>query len=473
VRPRATLLVKLLVALVLPVVALFTLFAFVAYQVSRRDLDGELGRRLEAIAASAATQIRDAKYLSELSPGDEHEPLYEQAVARLGALAQSTQARLFLIDHAFGSRADTKEAVAIGTPNRRAELDRAELQRVFDGKLAASVTFEGNDGAWYKTGYAPVMGPDKAVVLAVGAEAPASYFDRLADLRTRLLAWDAGLAAVSVLAAAIATLLITRNIRRLAGAAERIGAGDLRVPIAIPSRDELGTLAQTMERMRVQLAERDAKRQQMLAGIAHEVRNPLAGMTLFAGILRDDLPEGPEGDEWRGHVRKIERELGYLERVVNDFLEYARRPKPELADVPLPELLAEVAQMASTPELTVAVAGEVPPLARADRGQLRRALLNLARNAVQAATSAGNSGDDAVRLLARRAGDTLVVSVWNRGKEIPPEQSGKLFEPFYTTREKGTGLGLAFARDIAADHGGKIELTSAGGETTFSIVLPI
>ena len=80
--------------------------------------------------------------------------------------------------------------------------------------------------------------------------------------------------------------------------------------------------------MRRQLAERDAKMQQMLAGIAHEVRNPLAGMTLFAGILSDELPAG---DERRGHVEKIQRELGYLERVVNDFLEYARRPRPELA----------------------------------------------------------------------------------------------------------------------------------------------
>jgi signal transduction histidine kinase len=463
------LLVKLLVALVLPVVALFTLFAFVAYQVSRRDLDSELGRRLEAIAASAATQIRDAKYLSELSPGDEHAALYEQAVARLGALAQATSAHLFLIDRQFGARGDSKEPLAIGTQNRRAELDRAELARVFDGKQAASVTFEGNDGAWYKTGYAPVRGPDKTVVLALGAEAPASYFDRLDDLRTRLFAWGAGLAAVSVLAAVIATLLITRNIRHLASAAERIGAGDLRVPVAVPSRDELGTLAKTMERMRVQLAERDAKMQQMLAGIAHEVRNPLAGMTLFAGILRDEIAET---DERRGHVLKIERELGYLERVVNDFLEYARRPKPELGDVPIPELLAEVAQLASTPEITVAVAPGGPDLARADRGQLRRALLNLARNAVQAAAAAGHSGGDVVRLSARTAGDTLVLSVWNRGKEIPPETSGKLFEPFYTTREKGTGLGLAFARDIAADHGGKIDLVSADGETTFSIVLP-
>jgi signal transduction histidine kinase len=223
-----------------------------------------------------------------------------------------------------------------------------------------------------------------------------------------------------------------------------------------------------MDRMRLQIAERDARMQQMLAGIAHEVRNPLAGMTLFAGILRDELPEG---DERRGHVLKIQRELGYLERVVNDFLEYARRPKPELADVPLGDLLAEVAQMASTDDVAIAV--DVTAItAHADRGQLRRALINLAKNAVQAATSSGQRGDDVVKLSATTSDSELAIAVWNRGKEISAATSGKLFEPFFTTREKGTGLGLAFVREIVADHGGRIDVTSASGETTFTVVLP-
>jgi signal transduction histidine kinase len=312
-------------------------------------------------------------------------------------------------------------------------------------------------------------GADKTVYLALGAQAHAKYFTSLADLRDRLLLWGAGLAAISVIAAVLATLLITRNVRKLAAAAERIGAGDLRAPVPVASHDEIGLLGETMDRMRKQLAERDAKMQQMLAGIAHEVRNPLAGMTLFADILKDELPAG---DERRGHVDKIQRELGYLERVVNDFLEYARRPRPELATVPLPELFAEVAQMASTPDITIRVEPGGPADVQADRAQLRRALLNLARNAVQAATAAEHRGDSVVTLSARTQGSEQWLGVWNRGKEISPETSGRLFEPFYTTREKGTGLGLAFVRDIAADHGGRVELTSADGETTFSIVLP-
>ena len=468
-RFRAPIFVKLLGALVLPVVILFVLFAVVAYEVSRHDLDEELGRRLTAIAASAATQVR-GKYLAEASPGDETARAYQNVQKKLELVSQATGARLFVLDKRFDARADTSKDAAIGMHYYRAELDRTELAQVFGaGASRSSVTFEGNDLVTYKTGYAPVRASETEpeIVLALGAQAPASYFSRLSDLRTRLFAGGAGLAAVSVLAAVLATFLITRNVRRLAAAAERIGAGDLHAPVSIKTRDELGLLGDTMDRMRIQLAERDAKMQQMLAGIAHEVRNPLAGMTLFAGILRDEIEPG---DERRGHVDKIQRELDYLERVVNDFLEYARRPKPELATVEIDELFAEVIQLAPS-ELEVASQIDIS-IVSADRGQLRRALLNLTRNAIQAATTAGHTGAGNVRLAARKSGDTVELSVWNRGREISPETSGKLFEPFFTTREKGTGLGLAFVRDIAADHGGKVTVTSADGETTFVISLP-
>src|SRR5262249_53564708 len=153
-----------------------------------------------------------------------------------------------------------------------------------------------------------------------------------------------------------------------------------------------GVLAATMETMRTQLAERDARTQQMLAGIAHEVRNPLAGIQLYAGILRDELA----GDERAAHAVKIDREAGYLERVVREFLDYARRPPPERAELDAGALVREVAELAA-PEaaaagLALAVDGDAAVPLAADAGQLRRALLNLVRNAIQAAAAAGEAG---------------------------------------------------------------------------------
>ena len=332
--------------------------------------------------------------------------------------------------------------------------------------VASIITFEGEDGVRHKAGYAPLRDDSGAVVLVVGAEAPAAYFGRLDDLRDSLLLWGAGLVVVVLVASLGVTLLITRPVRRLAGAAERIGRGDLEAPVGLRSHDELGVLAETMDRMRGQLRDRDARMQQMLAGIAHEVRNPLAGMTLFTGILRDELGD----DARRAHVEKIARELVYLERVVVEFLDYARRPAPELAPVEARPLLEEVAQLvaadAEAAGVEVAVSGD--GVLRGDAGQLRRALLNLARNAVQAATP----GDGpAVRLSARRDGGSIHLDVWNRGAEIPAAERERIFEPFFTTREKGTGLGLAFVREIALDHGGSVDVTSANGETRFRVTL--
>jgi signal transduction histidine kinase len=476
VRPRPTILVKLLLAFVLPTAVLFAAFAVVAHEVTRRDLDDELGTRLEAVAAAAATHVR-GKYLLDLGSGDESERAFQNVMRKLEAVAAATGADLYVFDRQYTSRADTK-GVAIGTHYFRVELDRHELARVFDrGALAHSVTFEGDDGRTYKAGYAPIRASETEpeIVLAIGAQAPAQYFARLGELRRSLLWWGGLLVAVVFAATLGATLLITRPVRRLAAAAERIGRGDLAAPIEMASGDELGTLALTMDRMRQQLAERDAHMQRMLAGIAHEVRNPLAGMTLFAGILRDELPAGAAGEDCRGHVAKIERELTYLERVVSEFLEYARRPPPERRRVAVDELVREVAQLATTAEVAVTVevsadASTAPPQLFGDPAQLRRALLNIAQNAVQATAAAGRK--EPVRISVRTEARAAVIEIANPGANLPEDVRARMFEPFFTTREKGTGLGLAFCKEIITSHGGEIRATVSDDETRFTIELP-
>jgi signal transduction histidine kinase len=461
-RPRPTILVKLLIAFAAPTLALFALFAYVAWDVARRDLDAELGTRMTAIAASAASQLGGAKYLVKLEAGNEQDTRRVQLQGRLAELERATGAKLAVFDREFRSRLDTDAAVEIGAEYFRFELDRVEIGRVFDegAPVASEVTFEGDDGRRYKAGYAPMRGDGDEVVLVVAAQAPAGYFARLDEMRASLFWWGAGLAVVVLLASVLVTVLITRPVRLLAGAAERIGRGDLDAPVAVRARDELGVLAGTMERMRAQLRERDARMQQMLAGIAHEVRNPLAGMTLFTGILREEVTE-----EQRAHVDKIARELGYLERVVQEFLDFARRPPPEKTDLDARDLLEEVAQVVSTDTVELAVDADLT--IHGDRAQLHRALLNLARNAVQYAEPGST-----VRLRAVRHGDEVHLEVTNRGPTIPTDRIDKIFEPFFTTREKGTGLGLAFVREIAQDHGGRVDVTSADGETRFRVMLP-
>jgi signal transduction histidine kinase len=472
---RLPILVKLLVAFALPTMALFSVFAVVAHEVARRDLEAELGTRLSALAATAALEIR-GKYLVDLQPGEIEDRAYLRARRVLEAVRASTGvARLYVFDRAFASRVDTGDT-PIGATHFQAELHRHELGRVFErGEAVSSVLFEGTDGRLYKAGYAPVRASESEdeIVLALGVDAPAIYFERLAALRQSLLGYGALLALVVIAVAVVVAARITRPLRHLAAAAERIGKGDLGAAIARTSHDELGLLADTMEDMRRELAARSEKMQLMLSGIAHEVRNPLGGIKLFTGILRDEIEAG---DDRRRHVDRIDRELTYLETVVTEFLEYARRPAPELGNVDLASLMADVVEVARADAERAGVplvldTDAEPARCRADAGQVRRAALNLVRNAIQA--SAGVDEPE-VRVSVRGAGrdGQAVLAVHNRGREIPEEVRARMFEPFFTTREKGTGLGLAFVREMVSDHGGAIEVRCAGGETVFEVRLP-
>lgn len=462
-------LAKLLGAYLVPTVATFAGFGVLAHWVAKRSLEEELGHRLTAVAAAAAAEIADEN-VALLQPGDEQTRTYRNLKKRLDQLEGAAQvARIYVFASDGTSRVDTR-AQPIGERYYRLDADRAELRKVFQGGQAASVLFKGRDGMLYKTGYAPLRAEDGTVPFAVGVDGAASLYEQLAGFRHTLVAVGlGGTLAVVALSVLVARLLV-RPVKRLERAAARIGAGDLERAVDVPSRDEIGLVAETLEAMRRQLQSRDERMQMMLAGIAHEVRNPLGGMELYAGLLRDDLAD--DGDKL-AHVKKIERELERLKTIVSDFLEFARRPKPELKAHDVADLLAEVRDLTvaqAQPKRVQVTVDSEPARAACDAGQLRRALLNLAHNAVQACPADGTGH---VRLGCARAGGQVRVTVGDTGPGIDPALLDKIWTPFYTTKQQGTGLGLAFVRDIVLDHGARIDVASQPGQgTTFTLTLP-
>ncbi len=461
-RPAPTILGKLLLAYVAPTLILFAAFGWFSYDLLRRDLDDALGTRLAAIAGATAQRVRP-EYLLAM---DETSAAARELTRRdlVDALRATGAHRMYVFGPAHTSLCDTRGDVPVGQRYHELELDRHELARVFAGAATSSVLFTGSDGRLYKAGYAPLRRGDE-IVAALRVEAAAEYFAELNALTRRLVSFGAALGAIVVVASFVVAARLTRPLRRLAADAARIGRGDLEGPIGPGGSDEIGVLARTLEDMRGSLRARDERLQMMLAGIAHEVRNPLGGIELYAGILREELAGDPEK---LGHLRRIQRELGYLEVVVSDFLEYARRPKPELRAIELGALAREleeiVAADAAGAGVTLRVDTAKAGTAAADPAQLRRALLNLLRNAVQA-TPRGGQVDLEVTGTRLRVGDT--------GAGIPEERLARIFTPFFTTKEKGTGLGLAFVREIIGDHGGTLDVHSEVGRgTTFTIELP-
>lgn len=225
-------------------------------------------------------------------------------------------------------------------------------------------------------------------------------------------------------------------------------------------------------RMKTQTArnERLAAMGEMAAGLAHQLRTPLAAALLYAGALEN--PRLPEAERARASARVVER-LQHLERLIRDMLSFARGEASGGESIAVSALLAEAAQvfepLARRREVAFVVADESRgAVVSGSRKTLAGALVNLMENALDACASGGR-----IELDASGESGMVCIRVRDNGRGMDAATQARLFEPFFTTRAEGTGLGLAIARGVARAHGGGIEVDSAPGNgALFRLTLP-
>jgi PAS domain S-box-containing protein len=206
---------------------------------------------------------------------------------------------------------------------------------------------------------------------------------------------------------------------------------------------------------------------EMAARIAHEVRNPLVSIGAAAQVVAEELgPASPVG----GEVQAIVREVRRLDAIVTDFLRFARPRRADRKNVDLAPVVQEsvalVRAKAPHHELKVVIDGSI--VARADPDGIKQVLLNVLLNAVEA------TPEGLVECEARPIDESVEVTVADRGPGVPPAQRSRVFDPFFSTKTRGTGLGLSVSKQIIDEHQGRIRLLPRrGGGTRVVIVLPI
>jgi nitrogen fixation/metabolism regulation signal transduction histidine kinase len=304
---------------------------------------------------------------------------------------------------------------------------------------------------------------------------------------------------------------VTRRIARLAAALNLVAEGDLSIRVAVTGSDELTDLAVAFNRMlgemeqsraRIEFLQRIGAWQEMAKRLAHEIKNPLTPIQLAV----QECHRKYSGDDPRFRalldttLEIVEEEVGTLRRLVGDFSSFARLPHAELQDADLGAFLGECSEQFAALE-DAAESGVLPenlstynvdvhwdlpkePLPVAiDRQMLRRVLVNLVRNAMQAIRDARKTKDGEgkdggiqghVRVSARKEGEGAAILVEDDGPGIPPERRARVFDPYYTTKVDGTGLGLAIVKKVIVEHGGSIEAASSDklGGASFVIRLP-
>jgi signal transduction histidine kinase len=274
---------------------------------------------------------------------------------------------------------------------------------------------------------------------------------------------------------------------QLKGAHERLSAEVGRL------RDELARKNRLLRRR-----ERLAALGELAAGVAHEIRNPLAGIRLFASLLEKDVSDRPDAVRLTG---KITKGVMSLERIVTGILQFARPAEPKAAPVDLDRLIRETVELAlaraDRRNVRVEVAGEASGIEMFTDGVLlQQALLNLVLNAMEAAEECGRDGRVVILeggrdarppegsrvvsagprvVVSARPGSSgrVAISVIDNGPGIPAELMERIFNPFFTTKATGTGLGLAIVHQIAELLGGTVQASNRReGGAVFSLGLP-
>ncbi len=312
----------------------------------------------------------------------------------------------------------------------------------------------------------------------------------------------AGAGAIVICGVSIGALafFIQRPMVELQEKMALVSEGNLDVAVSFARRnDEIGDLGRyfyymmrqlresqeeidVLHRTQMSRAEHLATLGELAAGLAHEIRNPLAGIAGVIEIIGRDLPSTSPA---RAVVKDVRLEIVQINRILTDLLETARPHPPQICRSNLNTTVEHAVMLARQQVLSKPIKIELQqapdlPEVEHDSDQIHQVLLNLLLNAVQAMDNAGadagtgaDAGKGEVHVEIGSRDQYASVTVSDSGKGIPPQHLAHIFRPFYTTKGNGTGLGLSLARRIVEEHHGHIEVASVVGKgSKFTVLLP-
>lgn len=302
--------------------------------------------------------------------------------------------------------------------------------------------------------------------------------------------------AVGLVVILVVTRSATRPVTAVADAAREVADGRLDVVVPVDRADEVGQLAVAFNRMtaalrerqellaRLGAAEKRAEIAHLAAGLAHEIKNPLNALSLGLDVLkRRHRPAAePAAAEQAERIEALRGEINRLAALINSFLAYGRPLSLTIAPVDVATLvrqtLAELAETAGRARVLVDLAlPEALPRVPADGSLLKSCVWNLAQNAIQVMEREGGTLSVSARLAPGTSdeGPRLVLSFEDEGPGVDPAHLPRLFEPWFSAKEGGVGLGLAMVKRIVEEHGGRVEAANREGSrgASFRLWLPL
>ncbi|MBZ0271894.1 HAMP domain-containing protein [bacterium] len=462
-----------IVSYLLVIFALASIFSFFFFSTARDHLEDEVARKLRDIASIAARNV-PVERIELIRASDDESRMVRRLLEKLDEIREATGVESIVVFRPDLTALLPAPGAKIGDRIAPRRFDEGALASLSAGHSVSTGTFRGTGGNLYMSVWAPITTPAGALVAIVGVNAGTREVEVIESMRARLYLVTALGAMFGVLLAIVLARTLTRPIRSMADTARRIGRGEYDARVPPPAASELRVLAESINGMAEQVRRRDDSLKEISASVAHEIRNPLNSIKLLVTLLGEELRES--GAPPSRTIETLHREVGKLNRFLTEFLTYSRPIRLSARQADPGDIARAAAEMAAGEAESAGVAidllvEEGLPGLRADRDRLEQSLLNILLNAVQASPEGGR-----VAVLVRRAHgeeDFVEFVIDDTGPGIPKDVQDKLFDPFFTTREAGTGLGLSNADKIVRGHGGSIAGENrAGGGARFVVRIP-
>lgn len=333
---------------------------------------------------------------------------------------------------------------------------------IFNLGISTSITslpFKGDDDNWYLWGFYRL-----SLNHWLAVKESAANFEKVEQLSSTIWFFGMGGILLSVLFGIIVSNSITKPIRKLVSFSGKIGIGNLNVSPPENMKGELKVLTDALVKMRNNISNNQKEKEKILAQIAHEIRNPLGGIELLTNLISEEESNNQKKEEY---TSRILNEIGELKKLISSYLDYSKPTKPQPELVNLFDLIAECKSIfendLNTKSIIIKEEIELIDIIF-DRIHLKNILINLIKNSIE---SIKVNGEILIRTF--KTNDLTCISVIDSGIGIKSSELDNIFNPFYTTKPDGTGLGLSSCKKYCEDNSAQLKVEQLEKGCKFTI----
>jgi signal transduction histidine kinase len=417
-------------------------FTIAGYFLVKQLYVDQLTEQVDASTQIISNQL-DKRYLNamQLGPPTMMMKEYLQTVLERN-MDERTFLEIFIFDKDFNLIAHSDTALNTPGIDPKLFLNKKEIFELEAGGFNSSMPFKGNDGSWYLWGFKKL---NNAAWLA--ARVSAAKLTNIENLAVVFLLIGFGGILITIVLSFIVANSITKPVNKLVDFSREIGKGNFDASLPKNIKGELGFLSDTLEKMKKDIIEKSKEKENLLAQIAHEIRNPLGGIELLANLLKEDfLSEGTD----TSYIDKILSEVYRLKNYITAFLDYSRPVSPKAEWVDIENLLEEIKKIfqKQIESRNISLLFDIK-LKKIwfDNEHLKQVLINLIANSLDSVSDSGE-----IIVLSKLNKNFWELSVHDNGEGISTEVFDKIFDPFLTTKKGGTGLGLTISKKLCSEN---------------------